>query len=117
MATTTAPGGGSTGRSDRGPGGWWIFVEVGVALGPRDIVRPDLAGWHRGRVPDSGDQRPITVLFLPDGLEPRAEHREADEFMELHTLRWSQVTEMIERGEIVDGKTLVSLLFVQTFRR
>ena len=37
--------------------------------------------------------------------------------MELHTLRWSQVTEMIERGEIVDGKTLVSLLFVQTFRR
>jgi ADP-ribose pyrophosphatase len=56
-------------------------------------------------------------LFLADGLEPGAEHREADEFMELHTLRWSQVLEMIERGEIVDGKTLVSLLFVQTFRR
>ena len=56
-------------------------------------------------------------LFLADGLEPGAEHREADEFMELHTLRWSQVLEMVERGEIVDGKTLVSLLFVQTFRR
>jgi ADP-ribose pyrophosphatase len=56
-------------------------------------------------------------LFLADGLEPGAEHREADEFMELHTLRWSQVLEMIDRGEIVDGKTLVSLLFVQTFRR
>ncbi len=56
-------------------------------------------------------------LFLADGLEPGAEHREADEFMELHTLRWSRVLEMIERGEIVDGKTLVSLLFVQTFRR
>jgi len=56
-------------------------------------------------------------LFLADGLDPGAEHREADEFMELHTLRWSQVLEMIERGEIVDGKTLVSLLFVQTFRR
>ena len=56
-------------------------------------------------------------LFLADGLEPGAEHREADEFMELHTLRWSQVLEMIERGDIVDGKTLVSLLFVQTFRR
>ena len=37
--------------------------------------------------------------------------------MEVHTLRWSQVRRMIERGEIVDGKTLVSLLFVQTFRR
>jgi ADP-ribose pyrophosphatase len=56
-------------------------------------------------------------LFLADGLEPGAEHREADEFMELHTLRWSQVLEMIDRGEIVDGKTLVSLLFVQTLRR
>jgi ADP-ribose pyrophosphatase len=56
-------------------------------------------------------------LFLADGLEPGAEHREADEFMELHTLRWSQVLRMIELGEIVDGKTLVSLLFVQTFRR
>ena len=56
-------------------------------------------------------------LFLANGLESGAEHREADEFMELHTLRWSQVLEMIERGEIVDGKTLVSLLFVQTFRR
>jgi ADP-ribose pyrophosphatase len=56
-------------------------------------------------------------LFLADGLEPGAEHREADEFMELHTLRWSQVLGMIERGEIADGKTLVSLLFVHTFRR
>jgi hypothetical protein len=27
-----------------GPGGWWIFVEVDVSLGPHDIVRPDLAG-------------------------------------------------------------------------
>jgi ADP-ribose pyrophosphatase len=56
-------------------------------------------------------------LFLADGLEPGAEHREADEFMELHTLRWSRVMGMMERGEIVDGKTLVSLLFLQAFRR
>jgi ADP-ribose pyrophosphatase len=56
-------------------------------------------------------------LFLADGLEPGAEHREADEFMELHTLRWSAVLGMIERGEIRDGKTLISLLFVQNFRR
>lgn len=56
-------------------------------------------------------------LFLAEGLEPGAEHREADEFMELHTLRWSDVLAMIERGAITDGKTLVSLLFVQGFRR
>ncbi len=56
-------------------------------------------------------------LFLAEGLEPGAEHREADEFMELHTLRWSDVMRQVEGGEISDGKTLVSLLFVQGFRR
>ncbi|CAN5868427.1 NUDIX hydrolase [soil metagenome] len=56
-------------------------------------------------------------LFLAEELEPGAEHREADEFMELHTLRWSEVLRLVEQGEIVDGKTLVALLFVQGFRR
>jgi ADP-ribose pyrophosphatase len=56
-------------------------------------------------------------LFLAEGLEPGAEHREADEFMELHPLRWSEVLRLVEQGDIVDGKTLVSLLFVQSFRR
>ncbi|MDD9945644.1 MAG: Uma2 family endonuclease [Myxococcales bacterium] len=44
-----------------GPGGWWIFVEVDVALGPHDIVHPDLAGWRRERLANPGEQRPITV--------------------------------------------------------
>jgi Uma2 family endonuclease len=44
-----------------GPGGWWIFVEVDVQLGAHDIVRPDLAGWRRERLPSPGDMRPITV--------------------------------------------------------
>jgi ADP-ribose pyrophosphatase len=52
-------------------------------------------------------------LFLAHGLEPGAHNREADEFMEPHTLRWSAVMEMVRSGEIRDGKTLVSLLFVQ----
>ena len=56
-------------------------------------------------------------LFLGEGLEPGAQHREADEFMELHTLRWSDVLRLVESGEVTDGKTLVSLLFVQCFRR
>lgn len=44
-----------------GPGGWWIFVEVDVALGPHDIVRPDLSGWHRARLPRPGNTRPIDI--------------------------------------------------------
>jgi Uma2 family endonuclease len=45
-----------------GPGGWWIFVEVDVMLGPHDIVRPDLAGWRRDRLSQPGRVRPIEVV-------------------------------------------------------
>ena len=44
-----------------GPGGWWILLEVDVRLSPHDIVRPDLAGWRRERLPDPWDVRPIDV--------------------------------------------------------
>jgi ADP-ribose pyrophosphatase len=56
-------------------------------------------------------------LYLARGLEPGAERREADEFMEVHPLRWSEVLRMMASGEIQDGKTLISLMFVQCFRR
>jgi Uma2 family endonuclease len=45
-----------------GPGGWWIFVEVDVRLTPHDVVRPDLAGWRRERLPRPGNLRPIDVV-------------------------------------------------------
>ena len=45
-----------------GPGGWWIFVEVDVQLGPHDVVRPDLAGWRRDRLTHPADRRPIDVV-------------------------------------------------------
>lgn len=44
-----------------GPGGWWIFVEVDVQLTAHDVVRPDLAGWRRERLPRPGPVRPIEV--------------------------------------------------------
>jgi len=56
-------------------------------------------------------------LFLAHGLDAGAHRREADEFMELHTLRWSRVLELVRGGEIQDGKTLTALMFVQCFRR
>jgi ADP-ribose pyrophosphatase len=56
-------------------------------------------------------------LFSAEGLHPGSVQREVDEFMELHPLRWSEVLRLMESGDIVDGKTLVSLLFVQCFRR
>ncbi|MBI4956182.1 MAG: Uma2 family endonuclease [Myxococcales bacterium] len=44
-----------------GPGGWWILAEVDVRLSPQDIVRPDVVGWRRTRLPDPWDARPIDV--------------------------------------------------------
>ena len=44
-----------------GPGGWWILPEVDVRFAVHKIVRPDLAGWRRERLPDPWDTRPIDV--------------------------------------------------------
>lgn len=45
----------------RGAGGWWNFLEVDVELATHDIVRPDISGWRRDRLPDPGTERPIHV--------------------------------------------------------
>jgi Uma2 family endonuclease len=47
---------------DGGPGGWWILSEVDVRLTRHDVVRPDVAGWRRERLPDPADLRPIDVV-------------------------------------------------------
>src|SRR5258708_2837802 len=49
-----------------GPGGWWILLEVDVRLASHDIVRPDLAGWRRAKLPSPWDVRPIAVV--PDWI-------------------------------------------------
>ena len=49
-----------------GPGGWWIFVEVDIRLASHDIVRPDLVGFRRERLPQPGSIRPIDVV--PDWI-------------------------------------------------
>ena len=54
-------------------------------------------------------------LFMATDLEPGEHNREQDEFMEVHTRRWSEVMEMVRTGAIVDGKTLVCLMFVQCY--
>lgn len=49
-----------------GPGGWWILAEVDVRLSPHDVVRPDVAGWKRERIPNPWDESPIEVV--PDWI-------------------------------------------------
>jgi len=56
-------------------------------------------------------------LFLAGGLVEGEHRREHDEFLELRPTPWSEVLSLIETGQISDGKTLVSLLYLQAFRR
>ncbi len=48
-----------------GPGGWWILVEMDVRLSRHNVVRPDLVGWRRARLPRPSG-RPIDVV--PDWI-------------------------------------------------
>ena len=52
VSATVDPADGPEGP-DRG--GWWIFVEPDWRLGPHDILRPDVAGWRRERLPEVPD--------------------------------------------------------------
>jgi Uma2 family endonuclease len=49
-----------------GPGGWWILPEVEVLLESGELVRPDVVGWRRERVP----QRPtgFPIRTRPDWI-------------------------------------------------
>ncbi len=55
-------------------------------------------------------------LFAAAELTEGEHRREVDEFMEVHTFRWSKVVRMMESGEICDGKTLLALLYAGSFR-
>ena len=55
-------------------------------------------------------------LFLASGLTHGESATETDEFLELVPTPLSRALEMIERGEIVDGKTVVGILFAAGFR-
>ena len=49
-------------------------------------------------------------VFLAEGLEPGEARPEEDEEIELRLVKLSEVLKMIEKGAILDGKTLTSVL-------
>jgi ADP-ribose pyrophosphatase len=49
-------------------------------------------------------------VFVAEGLEPGAAHPEEDEQIELRLVKLSELLKMIEKGAILDGKTLTSVL-------
>ncbi|MGC9224157.1 MAG: NUDIX hydrolase [Terracidiphilus sp.] len=49
-------------------------------------------------------------VFLAEGLEPGEARPEEDEEIELRLVKLSEVLKMIEKGAILDGKTMTSVL-------
>src|SRR6185436_9168133 len=45
----------------RGPGGWLFATEVEITFSDTDILRPDVSGWRRERLPDIPDEWPVSV--------------------------------------------------------
>jgi ADP-ribose pyrophosphatase len=56
-------------------------------------------------------------VFVASGITRGAHAREGDEFIEIVTVPLSRALEMIDRNEIVDAKTALSILYVARFRR
>lgn len=61
-----------------GPGGWWILTEVEVELAAHEVVRPDLVGWRRYRLPAPWGSRPVRVTpdWVCEVLSPSDERRD-----------------------------------------
>jgi len=56
-------------------------------------------------------------LFQASGLRKGDLRRDDDEFMEVVTLPYSRVLQLIRSGELRDGKSMIGILFLDRFRR
>jgi ADP-ribose pyrophosphatase len=54
-------------------------------------------------------------LYAATGLTPAPTAHEADEFIETHEVRWSEIGRMIRDGSIRDAKTMTALMWVNCF--
>lgn len=63
-----------------GPGGWWILLEQRVHLPIGHVVRPDLAGWRRERLPNPRGARVIDLVpdWLCEVVSPAPKNRAHD---------------------------------------
>lgn len=61
-----------------GPGGWWFVPDVDIELTKHRIVRPDLSGWRRERMPALPEEAPVHVVpdWVCEVLSPSNHRRD-----------------------------------------
>jgi Uma2 family endonuclease len=88
-------------------------VEVDVQLEAHEVVRPDLSGWRRQRLPDPADRRPIDVApdWICEVISPSTAVRDRTIKRELYARHgvphhWlvDPDTRTLEAFELVDGR-------------
>ena len=104
------------------PAGRLDAGEVPEACAARELAEE--TGWRAERLlplaplwttPGFTDEK--IHLFAATGLAPGEHRREADEFLEVHELRWSRVMAMVVEGAIRDAKTLATLFLAERMVR
>jgi Uma2 family endonuclease len=93
------------GPTSDGPGGWWILFEPECHLAvDRRVVRPDLAGWRRERMPEppSDTHRFLTVPdWVCEVLSPATQGHDMLRKMPLYLaagVRWAWIVDPLSRA-------------------
>lgn len=69
--------------------------------------------WLTTMLPTPGYCTEKLHLYLATGLTPCRPHLDADEFLDVVKIPFAQALEMVDRGELADGKTALALLLAQ----
>ncbi len=67
--------------------------------------------------PSPGCLKEKLYLYVATGLEFSVQHLDEDEFLEILKIPYNKAIEMIKKGEIVDGKTINSILLYKEMRK
>ena len=65
--------------------------------------------------PCIGYSNEVIHMYMAQGLSAGAHQRDADETLEIFDLPFEQCLNMIQTGEITDGKTIVALYFAEKY--
>jgi ADP-ribose pyrophosphatase len=117
-------------RQYRYAGGGYLYeVPAGLPLGPdeawEDCARRELeeeTGYRASNLtpltrilttPGFTDE--VIHLFVAEGLQEGRSKLDDDEFVEVLRFRFSRILEMIRTGEIIDGKSVATVLYAASF--